>query len=171
MGKLFEHCTTQDTLHKAWRRIRGNGARSKAEETRSAIEDFDHTANRNITRIQKRLRTDAFEFDPQKGVLKTKSSGGKRGIVMASVHNRIVERALLDTLQRKVEIARQAGRQPSSFGGVPERSVPHALKFLDEAFKSGHTHFVRSDISGFFDGIPRKAVLERIGGTRMTSAS
>ena len=163
MGKLFEHCTKQETLHKAWRRIRANGAQSKAEETRSAVEDFDRTANRNIKRIQKRLRDDTFEFDPQKGVLKTKSSGGKRGIVMASVHNRVVERALLDTLQQEVEIARQAGRQPNSFGGVPERSVPHALKFLHEAFKSGHTHFVRSDISSFFDGIPRKAVLERIG--------
>jgi RNA-directed DNA polymerase len=163
MGKLFELCRKQDTLHKAWRRIRANGARSKAEETRGAIEDFERTANRNILRIQRRLREGTFEFDPQKGVLKSKSSGGKRGIVMASVHNRIVERALLDTLQDKVEVARQAGLQHSSFGGVPDRSVPHALKFLSDAFESGHTFFVRSDISGFFDGIPRKAVLERIG--------
>ena len=48
MGKLFELCRKQDTLHKAWRRIRANGARSKAEETRSAIEDFERTANRDI---------------------------------------------------------------------------------------------------------------------------
>lgn len=163
MGKLFDHCTKQEILHKAWRRIRSNGIRSKADETRQAIEDFESTANRNITRIQSRLRKSAFEFDPQKGVLKTKSSGGKRGIVMASVHNRIVERALLDTLQEKVEIARQASLQPSSFGGVPERSVPHALKFLYDAFETKHVFFVRSDISGFFDGIPRKAVLDRIG--------
>nr|WP_283810353.1 reverse transcriptase domain-containing protein [Pontibrevibacter nitratireducens] len=162
VGKLFELCRKQDALHKAWRRIRANGARSKSEETRSAIEDFDRTANRDILRIQRRLREGTFEFDPQKGVLKSKSSGGKRGIVMASVHNRIVERALLDTLQDKVEVARQAGIQKSSFGGVPNRSVPHALKFLNDAFKSDHTFFVRSDISGFFDGIPRKVVLERI---------
>ncbi|MBJ3762507.1 hypothetical protein ILP92_07095 [Maribius pontilimi] len=162
MGKLFELCRKQESLHKAWRKIRANGARSKAEETRSAIEDFERTANRDILRIQRRLREGTFEFDPQKGVLKSKSSGGKRGIVMASVHNRIVERALLDTLQEKAEIAREAGRQQSSFGGVPDRSVPHALKFLSDAFKSDHTFFVRSDISGFFDGIPRKVVLERI---------
>lgn len=164
MGKLFEHCTKQEVLHKAWRRIRANGTRSKADETRYAIEDFECAANRGISRIQRRLRDDTFSFDPQKGVLKKKkASGGRRGIVMASVHNRIVERALLDTLQEKVDCARQAGRQPSSFGGVPERSVPHALKFLHEAFGSEHRCFVRSDISGFFDGIPRKAVLDRIG--------
>ena len=66
---------------------------------------------------------------------------------MASVHNRIVERALLDTLQQKVEVARQVGRQSTSFGGVPDRSVPHALKFLHDAFVGGHGFFVRSDIS------------------------
>ena len=162
MGRHFVHCTRQEALHKAWRRIRANGTRSKADETRQAIKDFERTANRDIGRIQRRLRDGTFLFDPQKGVLKKKSSGGHRGIVMASVHNRIVERALLDTLQEKVDAARQVGRQPSSFGGVPERSVPHALKFLQEAFGSGHWHFVRSDISGFFDGIPRKAVLDRI---------
>ncbi|WP_424973322.1 RNase H family protein [Dinoroseobacter sp. S76] len=162
MGRLFDQCTKQDTLHKAWRRIRSNGLRSKADETRQAIEDFERTTNRNISRIQSRLRSGEFKFDPQKGVLKTKSSGGKRGIVMASVHNRVVERALLDVLQDKVEIARQAGKQPSSFGGVPHRSVPHALKFLYDAFETGHTYYIRSDISGFFDGIPRKSVLDRI---------
>jgi len=136
--------------------------RSKADETRSAIEDFERTTNRNISRIQSRLRRGEFKFDPQKGVLKTKSSRGKRGIVMASVHNRVVERALLDILQKKVPIAREAGSQPSSFGGVPNRSVPHALKFLVDAFDGGHAYFIRSDISGFFDGIPRRAVLDRI---------
>ena len=162
MGRLFDQCTKQDALHKAWRRIRSNGLRSKADETRQAIEDFERTTNRNISRIQSRLRSGEFKFDPQKGVLKTKSSGGKRGIVMASVHNRVVERALLDVLQDKVEIARQAGKQPSSFGGVPHRSVPHALKFLYDAFETGHTYYIRSDISGFFDRITRKSVLGRI---------
>ena len=70
MGKLFIHCTTQDALHKAWRRIRANGARSKAEETRIAVELFDLDANRNIRKIQQRLRDGSFCFDPQKGVLK-----------------------------------------------------------------------------------------------------
>ncbi len=144
VGKLFELCRKQDSLHKAWRRIRANGARSKSEETRSAIEDVDRTANRDILRIQRRLREGTFEFDPQKGVLKSKSSGGKRGIVMASVHNRIVERALLDTLQEKVEVARQAGIQKSSFGGVPDRSFPHALKLLGSGLITNRSRLQRA---------------------------
>jgi ribonuclease HI len=52
--------------------------------------------------------------------------------------------------------------QPSSVGGVPNRSVPHGLKLIRDAFTEGKTYFVRSDISGFFDNVPRGSVLKSI---------
>lgn len=162
MGKLFEHASKRETLDRAWRRIHANGRTSKAQETRVAIEQFGRTAPREIHRIQERLRKGTFEFDPQKGVAKPKGSGGKRGIVMASVHNRVVERALLDTLQEKSAFIKDVITMPTSVGGVPERSVPHGLKLIHEAIKNGFNHFIRSDISGFFDHVPRKAVIDRI---------
>ena len=163
MGKLFDETTKQHHLFQAWRRIRENGYASSLEETRWAVEQFDRQADRNIKRIQKRLRDGSFEFEAQVGVAKKKSSGnGKRGIVMASIHNRVVERALLDALQLHSPFVKVVIARETSVGGVPERSVPHGLKIINDAMRSGHQHFVRSDISGFFDGIPRKAVLDRI---------
>jgi ribonuclease HI/retron-type reverse transcriptase len=161
LGKLFDETIKQPNLFQAWRRIRENGCSSSLEETRWAIEEFDRQVNRNIIRLQRRLRDRSFEFDPQYGVTKKKASG-KRGIVMASVQNRVVERGLLDTLQSRSGFVKSVITMPTSVGGVPERSVPHGLKMIDEAIKNGCRHFVRSDISGFFDGIPRKSVLERI---------
>lgn len=81
---------------------------------------------------------------------------------MASVHNRVVERAWLDTLQSKCTFIKDVITLPTSVGGVPERSVPHGLKLIFEAFEAGYSHFVRSDISGFFDHIPRTEVIDRI---------
>ncbi|MGH1349563.1 MAG: RNase H family protein [Methyloligellaceae bacterium] len=162
MGKLFDETKKQHNLFQAWRRIRENGYASKLEETRWATEQFDHQATRNIIRIQKRLRDGSFEFDPQYGVTKKKSSGSKRGIVMASVQNRIVERAVLDTLQDRSSFVKSVNTMPTSVGGVPERSVPHGLKMIDEAIKDGCRYFVRSDISGFFDGISRKSVIDKL---------
>ena len=81
---------------------------------------------------------------------------------MASVHNRIVERAWLDALQSKSKLVQDVITYPTSVGGVPERSVPHGLKLIKEAFDAGNNYFVRSDISGFFDSIARKAVIEKI---------
>lgn len=102
---------------------------------------FDRSANRNIRRMQRRIRDGNFHFDPQKGVLKGKSSGGNREIVLASVHNRIVERAWLDTLQSRSEFVRGVNALPTSVGGVPQRSVPHGLALIDAAFRSGQKFF------------------------------
>jgi RNA-directed DNA polymerase len=99
VGKHLRTATVLSALRSAWHRIRANGSVSEARETRIAVEMFERDADRNLHKIQRRLRDRSFEFEPQIGVLKTKTSGGKRGIVMASVHNRVVERALLDHLQ------------------------------------------------------------------------
>ena len=144
------------------KKIRENGIKSTAIETRLAIEDFDRDVNRNIRSIQRQLRQGEFKFDSQKGVTIKKSSGGHRGIVMASVRNRIVERALLDGLQTHSDFIKQVNTQQTSVGGVPNRSVPHGLALIDQAIKDGNSYFVRSDISGFFDSVPRLEVIKTI---------
>ena len=162
MGKLFNSATEKNSLKIAWQRIRANGLMSSELQTRIAIEMFDREESRNISNIQRRLRNKTFEFEPQLGVLKKKSSGGKRGIVLASVHNRVVERAWLDCLQSRSEFVKRVIGLPTSVGGVPNRSVPHGLKQINDAFLDGKAFFVRSDISGFFDHIPRASVLDKI---------
>jgi len=81
---------------------------------------------------------------------------------MASVRNRIVERALLNGLQKQSEFIKRVNTQQTSIGGVPKRSVPHGLALIDEAMKDGNSYYVRSDISGFFDGVPRLEVIKKI---------
>lgn len=162
MGKLLRAATERHSLNSAWKRIRTNGVNSTSSETRSAIARFEQDEAGNINRIQNRLRSGTFEFDPQKGVLKRKSSGGKRGIVMASVHNRLVERALLERMQKDAPFVRSVIRIPTSVGGVPDRSVPHGLKIIQQCFNNDKKHFVRSDISAFFDNIPRQRILDTL---------
>jgi len=162
MGKVFHKATERAALFDAWRKIRSNGLKSRLAETRSAVEAFEQKADRNIRRIQKALRADTFEFEPQRGVLLTKSSGGKRGVVIASVYNRIVERAILDALQTHSQFIKNVNSIRTSIGGVPQRSVPHGLAMVRNAYDSGRRYFVRSDISGFFDNIPRLQVIDRI---------
>ena len=164
MGKYFEQVTMQGALKAAWSRIRQNSQASPSFETRSQTAHFDQDVDRNIRWLQSKLHSGRFEFDPQKGVLKQKASGtGKRGIVLASVHNRIVERALLDCLQDKCGYVRQVLEVPTSIGGVPYRSVPHGLAQIQKAFDDGKLWFARSDITSFFDNIPRAAVMAEIG--------
>lgn len=162
MGKLLKRATEQRQLDIAWRKIRENGISSDSLDTRMAVKDFDRNTNGNIRRLQRRLRKNEFVFDLQTGVLKKKGSGGFRGIVMASVNNRIVERALLNELQNNSEFVRTVNMQPTSVGGVPDRSVPHGLAIINKAIEEGYKYFIRSDISGFFDAVPRGQVLAKI---------
>ena len=160
--KLFQHSTLEASLRAAWSRIRENGLRSQLKETKDAVEIFDQDSETNIRRLQRALRRQTFEFAPQKGVIKAKRSGGQRGIVMAPVRNRIVERAWLDCLQSHVSFVRDVIATPTSVGGVPDRSVPHGLALIASAMSDGKCYFLRSDISGFFDSIPRKDVLDTL---------
>lgn len=162
MGKLFDAATSEDALYKAWLTIRSNGLASSSFDTRSAVETFDQATSKNIRAMCRLLHKDEFKFDPQTGVTKKKASGSVRGIVMASVRNRVVERSLLNTLQSRVPFVRQVIERPTSVGGVPDRSVPHGLKLIRDAFNEGNLFFARSDIRGFFDNVPRLSVIDKL---------
>ncbi len=164
MEKLFTEATKRHFLRHAWHSIRANGIRSPQQETRDAVDEFERDAEGHIARIQRRLRNNSFSFDPQIGVRKKKRSGGKRGIVIAPIRNRIVERAWLNCLQEYVPFGRDVIQTPTSVGGVPDRSVPHGLALIRDAMHDGKECFVRADISGFFDGIPRQDVIETLAG-------
>ena len=163
MEKLFTEATKRHFLRHAWYRIRANGVRSPQQETRDAVDEFERDVEGHIARIQRRLRIGTFSFDPQIGIPKKKRSGGKRGVVTAPTHNRIVERAWLNCLQEHVPLVRDVIQTPTSVGGVPDRSVPHALALIRNAMTDGKECFVRADISGFFDGIPRHDVIKALG--------
>ncbi len=162
METLFTEAKKQASLRRAWLRIRSNGTRSPQQETREAIAEFERDAESHIRRIQRRLYQRTFSFDPQLGVQKTKRSGGKRGIVVAPIQNRIVERAWLNCLQERVPFVREVIQTPTSVGGVPDRSTPHGLALIQDAMDDGKKFFVRADISGFFDGIPRQDVINTL---------
>jgi ribonuclease HI/retron-type reverse transcriptase len=163
MGKLFTHTTSRSSLRYAWYKIRANGNKSRLTQTRRQIEGFERQAEQNINLIQRKLRNATFEFIPQQGVLKKKRSGGYRGIVMAPVPNRIVERALLDGLQEHVSFVQKVNSTETSIGGVPDRSVPHGLAIIDRLINGERNqYFIRADMSGFFDSIPRRTVLDQI---------
>ena len=81
---------------------------------------------------------------------------------MAPVRNRIVERAWLDCLQDHVPFVNEVITTKTSVGGVPDRSVPHGLAQIYEAFQGKKLCFIRADVSGFFDNIPRAKVIDRL---------
>jgi retron-type reverse transcriptase len=159
---LYDACRDRGQLWDAWAVVRRNALQSQAAATRNSSRLFEDQSRRNIERIARQLHRQAFKFAKQKGVLVTKSNGSKRPLVVAPVESRIVQRSILETLQRVPSVASRltAGY---NFGGVPGQGlgVPGAvLKVLKTA--QSHPHFIRTDIKSFFMRVPKKKALDAL---------
>jgi hypothetical protein len=121
------------------------------------------------------LRLGTFTFSGEKGITLPKGKGktGVRPLVISPIANRIVRRGILDVLQgyggpadrlrhrwAGIPAIRQILATPTSVGGIRKRGVPHGLALLDEAVRTGHCYFARSDIKNFFTRIPKALVNE-----------
>lgn len=154
---LYQRVRGRDTLHRAWRKVRENGLKSLSIETRESVKAFDGDSYRRLRRIEDQLRRKRFKFAPQKGVLKKRAGKSPRPLVVAALENRIVQRAILDVLQDELAI-QDVLATPTSFGGIKGRGVQEAIAFVCKAMDQGATHYIRSDIEGFFTKIPRETV-------------
>jgi retron-type reverse transcriptase len=161
MKSLCQQVRTKSVLQHAWSVIYANGIRSESANTRSEVADFASDAHREVDRIERKLRGGTFVFPPAVGIaIKKKTGNKKRPIVKSPIPSRIVQRAILDVIQRLPEIKTKLG-QHHNFGGIEGVGVPEAI---EEAYKASlsHAYFIRSDIKSFFDKIPRDLALEKI---------
>jgi RNA-directed DNA polymerase len=155
----FASVRKRDVLHTAWRKVHENGLKSLSPETRDQVLAFDAEAARVLRRISDQLRRSRFHFAPQRGVARKRIGKAPRPLVVGAIQNRIVQRAILDVLQ-EIPCITAVLATPTSIGGVPERGREHAIALVCAAMQGGATHYIRSDIEGFFRHIPRRQVLQ-----------
>ncbi|HEY6464783.1 MAG TPA: reverse transcriptase domain-containing protein [Candidatus Acidoferrales bacterium] len=161
---LLQKLRRMDSLGRAWRVIHDNGRSSKSRQTREEIEEFSSKAESHLTRIQRKLSRNAFNFAPATGVeIRKKNNDGIRPLVVAPIESRIVQRAIHDVLLEVPAILKLA-ENPHSFGGVRKQqgkgrgAVPAAIEAVVEVIGSGASYVIRSDIASFFTKIPKSAV-------------
>lgn len=166
MGKVEFSVRRIDNLYRAWTAVRSNVNASGHDRFKAEVKQISENPIPHLGRIQEHLQTRRFVFAGQHGIVKSKSTGKKRPIVVAPIDNRIVQRAILNVLQSEDDrIMPLLGRIPSalrtstSVGGIPKRGVGYGIMLVNEAIKSGATHYLRSDIRDFFTKVPKHAVV------------
>lgn len=159
---LYDQVRKRRLLDRAWRKVLENGLTSKSDITRREVKEFALDADRHLGRITRQLFERRFEFAPSKGILAAKpGKTSKRPIVMSPISNRIVQRAILDTLQSFPPLDPYF-RVETSFGGLKGKGVPDALKTCYQAIQSGAKNYIRSDIESFFARIPKLTIVTTI---------
>jgi retron-type reverse transcriptase len=154
---------SESVLFGAWNSIRRNAETSQVKSTKEEAKVFGQDLLKNIHKLQRRLR-EGYIFEKPYGATPKKGPGkvGNRPIVVAPLHNRIVQRAILDVLQNANDMPRIKAvlATPTSIGGIPGRGVENALKIFDQCAADGYSHVAGSDIAGFFTKIPKAEVFE-----------
>lgn len=159
---LYKHIYRMDTLYAAWRKVRSSAVASPSVEIRNEAKDFEARIPGALRQIQRALSRKEFVFAPQTGVVKTKTSGKSRPIVLSPIPNRIVQRALLDTLHLKVKYVQKVFAVPTSYGGIPNKRVSMAINAAKASMQAGAKYHIRSDIPDFFTKINKARVVELI---------
>lgn len=159
---LLEKVRQERYLFRAWDRVRARARRSPSAPTRRAVQQFDEHAYRNLRRIATQLREDRFTFAPSRGVPIARPGKAPRPIVVQRIEDRIVQRSLLDVLMG-IPTVRSALECSTSFGGLPGKGVPGAVRLAVDFVAAGHgQYYVRSDIADFFSNIPRLTALTKL---------
>ncbi len=161
-SRLYKHIYRMDTLYAAWRKVRSSAVASSSEKIRNEAKDFEARIPESLRDIQRALSKKAFVFAPQTGVAKAKPGGKSRPIVLAPIPNRIVQRALLDTLHLKVKYVQRVFAVPTSYGGIPNKRVSMAIEAAKASMLAGAKYHIRSDIPDFFTKINKAQVVELI---------
>jgi RNA-directed DNA polymerase len=153
-SKNFENLRTQDNLWSAWRHLY-RARRLVRGRTQQALDDFKSHEVKSIRRINRQLGNDTFDFGLARGAPIKRVGKSHRPIVIPNVEARIVQRALLEELQRVPGLSRYFS-SPHSFGGLPDNNQGKAIAAALAQLNAGAQYYVRSDIREFFTQIPRE---------------
>jgi RNA-directed DNA polymerase len=173
MTGLYKQVCGVQAINTAWRSVREKSIRSASGTIRNEVSEFEERSPQNIKSIQDRLRKGSFSFKPQLGVAKKRPGKSSRPIVISSIENKVVHRAILDVLQASVPSIARLASVPTSFGGVKGKSVRQAIEMVRLEAKAGKVYFIRSDIPNFFTKVDRvhirKLLADSIDDSRFLS--
>ncbi len=187
-NSLIADVRSSQNLFSAWRHVRKSALNSSNDKIKGSASEFEFRHQSHIRKIQEKLRQKDYNFGKSYGVLKDAKARiaqnkSPRPIVIATLEDRIVQRAILQVLQprRVIDSSNISSRfstttdprlgklnqvNTSTFGvgGLmkPYGGSTPAIKLLYQAMNSGCTHYYKSDIKAFFTAIPQKNVLETI---------
>src|SRR6185312_179306 len=153
------------TIPFSWTILKKHRHQRTAGIDHESISTFVKVEKQGLARITKLLQEKKYEFNEMRPAPITQR-GKKRTILIATVEDRIVCKALLQVVSpkfdsynsnrdysRNVEYLHN-GEQPKFKG------VPLAALAIQDHMAEGYTWIVEADIKKFFDNVPKEKILE-----------
>ena len=91
-----------------------------------------------------------------------KGDGTKRPLVIPSIEIRIIQRSILQILEKEPIIEQTYLANDFSYGGIKGKGTHEAVNRLFELFKNGALYYFKCDIESFFTKIPFNIVVDKL---------
>lgn len=153
MGKPYE--IPKQVVYEAYKRVKAN--KGSAGVDNETIEDFEQNLKANLYKIWNRMSSGSYFPQPVKLVEIPKKSGGKRGLGIPTVSDRIAQMTAKLYLEPKVEPI----FHKDSYGYRPNKS---AIEAVGQARKNcwKYDYVIEFDIKGLFDNIDHDLLMKAV---------
>jgi RNA-directed DNA polymerase len=154
---LLLQTLTRENLQQAWKRVKANKGAAGVDGL-----DIEQSAQMMRTRwptIRQQLLQGTYRPSPVRRVSIPKPDGGQRELGIPTVTDRLIQQALLQVLQPKIDPT----FSEHSYGFRPARSARDAVKTAKAHVQSGRRVVVDVDLEKFFDRVNHDILIDRLG--------
>jgi group II intron reverse transcriptase/maturase len=154
---LLEAMLTRANLQQAWKRVKANKGAAGVDGM-----DIAQTAESLKTEwpaIRRQLLQGKYRPRPVRRVTIPKPDGGQRELGIPTVVDRLIQQALLQVLQPKID----PSFSEHSYGFRPGRRAQDAVLKAQSYVQSGKRIVVDVDLEKFFDRVNHDILIDRLG--------
>jgi len=156
MADLFDDVTSRGRLVRAWHAVADAGGVAGADGV--TLDDWSWDWEERIARLAADVRGRRYAPSGLRRSPVPKPAGGYRVLTIATVTDRILQRAVHDVLEARLDDRFADG----SFGYRPGRGVVDAVGRVAALRGRGYRWVVDADIADFFGSIPHDPLLARL---------
>jgi RNA-directed DNA polymerase len=153
---LLQAALTRGNLQQAWKRVKANKGAAGVDGL-----DIDQTARHLVTAwptIREQLLRGTYRPNPVRRVTIPKPDGGERELGIPTVTDRLIQQALLQVLQPRLDPT----FSEHSYGFRPGRRAHDAILAAQGYVQSGRRIVVDVDLEKFFDRVNHDILIDRL---------
>ena len=153
---LLQAALTRENLRQAWKRVKANKGAAGVDGL-----DIDQTARLLVTawpKLREQLLQGTYRPSPVRRVTIPKPDGGQRELGIPTVTDRLIQQALLQVLQPRLDPT----FSEHSYGFRPGRRAHDAILAAQAYVQSGRKIVVDVDLEKFFDRVNHDILLGRL---------